>query len=163
MKPAFVKAGLETRFKHTSSELLHQNSKPKNTWGESCDLMPVISKLWDDKPHFNGVLPYSEMFMGFQRWLFWSCWVLISRGTQSFPLCPNQLSYFSLSIIVISQADLVEVLSVLFYFSVRFHFVWKLVSPSCCRAISLVWTCHWKVICQSKSWADFACVFAGIL
>lgn len=84
--------------------------------------MPVISRLGDGEPPFNGVsaLTCSGDFRGdiSEVWL-----VLTSEGVKSSPRCPSQLPSSSLSIPVTSRADWVEVLSPLFHFSVRFHTV----------------------------------------
>ena len=63
--------------------------------------------------------------------------ILISRGTKSSPFYPNQPSYFSLSMLVICQTDLMEVLPSLFHFLVTFHFTGEL-SSSCCYTINLM-------------------------
>lgn len=65
--------------------------------------MLVISKLWGDEPHFNGVLLDSEMSMWFQRWLFWNLVDLISRETKSFPMPKPTVLFFSVHICHLSS------------------------------------------------------------
>lgn len=119
--------------------------------------MALISKFWDNELHFYGVCPLKYLcdFRGdsSEVWL-----ILISRGTKSFPFCPNQPSVSSLSMFVISQADLMQVLPSLFPFSVRFHLIGKL-SSSCCCTISLLWTCPGKSHLQIQVMGCFCLCF----